>query len=88
MSSNSLPKNCVLPEYFNWLRPYWIFFLVGFLLGFLLAILEAKRKNLPLKPLERYIIFALPIAIICSSFFGKLNFFITQQQPFYQLFLF
>ena len=88
MSSNNLPKNCVLPEYFGWLRPYWIFFLAGFLLGFLLAILEAKRKNLPLKPLENYIMFALPIAVVSSSFFGKLNFFMLNSQPFYQLFFF
>jgi len=85
--NSSLPNNCVLPEYFGWFRPYWVFFLSGFLLGFLLAILEAKRKNLPLKPLENFIIFALPISVVSSSFFGKLNFF-NNTQPFYQLFFF
>ncbi len=78
--------NYVLPEYFGWFRPYFLFLFIGFLIVVSVTMIKAKMKNIPLLPFEKFIFILLPVGLLFASFFGKLD--IKHPLPFYQLFEF
>lgn len=81
-------------EYKGWIaRPtysgfhaYSFIIFFAFLIGFIAVYISAKKRNIPTRPLELFLIIVVPVGILGASFFGKLD--LTHPIGFFALFAF
>lgn len=76
MKINSLfeYKGWIAKPTYSWFHVYSFMMFFAFLFAFIAIYISAKKRNIPTRPLELFLIIAVPVGIIGASFFGKLDF--------------